>query len=586
MRKRLIICIIISAICLLNCCTFAVIAADEFSQNVEIVGDTMHVYGNLAKAEESEILIRVMKAVQTSDIDMNTIYIEQKKTDDSGFYEFNIKLEDAEIDPLPETLDGFTPAKYVYSIGTLNAADDFDSEEIEFYGYNYQQLALKLINEEKKAVADKTKTAEEAAENVKNVLNEAYERLYLGATVYDSYLINPLNITGVMKYVAELPAAATLPELKNQLNEAAAVTTLRDNKDNAKKIKEILAQSDYRQLLGLGTTTAYQTAKDFDKLCGDEMMLAYGASQFKTISESEKAFEYAVISLALKECVTSGQTKNLLETNAEILGIDVESYNLTEAELLELSGYEVKENLDEIKTKILRIINNRKSGGNPGGTGGSGSGRKAGTGNSTIGLTAPSQPSSNNEAEKIEFTDLAGYEWAKESIDLLCEKGIINGRNSTTYAPGENVTREEFLKMLIVALNIKTDYSELTTFSDVEKSSWYFPYVSTAYRRRIVNGVSSSAFGTGMPVRRDDAAVIAYRALENINLLNSSIEYDCSFTDADEISQYAYTAVAYMENNQILSGYEDSSFNASGTVTRAEAAVLIKKIIDFSNRIL
>ena len=586
MRKRLIICIIISAICLLNCCTFAVIAADEFSQNVEIVGDTMHVYGNLAKAEESEILIRVMKAVQTSDIDMNTIYIEQKKTDDSGFYEFNIKLEDAEIDPLPETLDGFTPAKYVYSIGTLNAADDFDSEEIEFYGYNYQQLALKLINEEKKAVADKTKTAEEAAENVKNVLNEAYERLYLGATVYDSYLINPLNITGVMKYVAELPAAATLPELKNQLNEAAAVTTLRDNKDNAKKIKEILAQSNYRQLLGLGTTTAYQTAKDFDKLCGDEMMLAYGASQFKTISESEKAFEYAVISLALKECVTSGQTKNLLETNAEILGIDVESYNLTEAELLELSGYEVKENLDEIKTKILRIINNRKSGGNSGGTGGSGGGRKAGTGNSTIGLTAPSQPSSNNKAEKIEFTDLAGYEWAKESIDLLCEKGIINGRGNTTYAPGENVTREEFLKMLIVALNIKTDYSELTTFSDVEKSSWYSPYVSTAYRRRIVNGVSSSAFGTGMPVRREDAAVIAYRALENINLLNSSIEYDCSFTDADEISQYAYTAVAYMDNNQILSGYEDSSFNASGTVTRAEAAVLIKKIIDFSNRIL
>ena len=118
MRKRLIICIIISAICLLNCCTFAVIAADEFSQNVEIVGDTMHIYGNLAKAEEGEILIRVMKAVQTSDIDMNTIYIEQKKTDDSGFYEFNIKLEDEKIDPLPETLDGFTPAKYVYSIGT------------------------------------------------------------------------------------------------------------------------------------------------------------------------------------------------------------------------------------------------------------------------------------------------------------------------------------------------------------------------------------------------------------------------------------------------------------------------------------
>jgi len=41
-----------------------------------------------------------------------------------------------------------------------------------------------------------------------------------------------------------------------------------------------------------------------------------------------------------------------------------------------------------------------------------------------------------------------------------------------------------------------------------------------------------------------------------------------------------------MENNQLINGYEDGSFKAQGTITRAEAAVLIKRIIDFSNRVL
>ena len=52
------------------------------------------------------------------------------------------------------------------------------------------------------------------------------------------------------------------------------------------------------------------------------------------------------------------------------------------------------------------------------------------------------------------------------------------------------------------------------------------------------------------------------------------------------LEEYVDDFIAFMENNQLINGYEDGSFNAQGTITRAEAAVLIKRIIDFSKRVL
>lgn len=587
MKNRLISCLIILTIVLMQC-SMCVFATDDLSSNVEIVGDKMHIYGNLAERTENEVLLRVTRVDDEGDLDAKTIYIEQKSAESNGYYEFEVILEDVAPDPLPTTLDGFVPTKYVYSVGVFGGTADFDSAEIEFYGENYQMLAVKLINDAKSALKSGSASEADAAEDIKNVLDEAYERLYLGAQGYEDYLENATDVEDVMKYVANQPKVEALSDLKNQLNEAAMVTMLKDKKNDAEGIKQMIANEEYRKALGINDTTALTTYEDFYNLCGDDMALIYAKSDFKSIEESTEAFEFAVISESLKECVTASQVKTLLTTNQEILKIDIKSYELTNSELLKLAGFELNDDITEIKDEILDIIADRKDKNNSN-SGGSGGGR-GGSGGSMIGFVTPSavETPATTVPEKttVEFKDMAGFDWAKASIKELAGKGIVNGRSANTFDPSANVTREEFLKMLVLALEITTDKTSASTFTDVKASEWYAEYVNTAFNKKIVNGVSGDKFGIGTSIKREDAAVIAYRALDSLALLNQEVEYECEFTDKDGISEYAYTAIAFMENNQLINGYEDGSFKAQGTITRAEAAVLIKRIIDFSKRVL
>jgi len=587
-KNRLISCLIVLAIVLLQC-GMCVFASDDLSSNVEITGDKMRIYGNLTSREENEVLLRVMRVDDEADLDAKTIYIEQKSTETNGYYEFEVTLEDVAPEPLPTTLDGFEPTKYVYSVGILDGTSDYDSDEIEFYGENYQNLVMKLINEAKSALKSGSTSELDAAEDIKNVLDEAYSCLYLGAQGYEDYLENATDIETVMKYVANQPKVEALSDLKNQLNEAAMVTMLKDKKNDAEGVKQMIENEEYRKALGINDTTALITYEDFYNLCGDKMALGYAQSDFNSIEESTEAFEFAVISESLKECVTASQVRTLLTTNQGILKIDVDSYELTNSELLKLSGLVLEAELGEIKEKILDIIADRKSNNSSNNGGGSGGNKGGGSGGSMIGFVPPSaveKPTTVPEKTSVDFKDIAGFEWAEESIKELAEKAIVNGKGENRFEPSANVTREEFLKMLVLALEITTDKNAISAFADVKASEWYAEYVNTAFSCKIVNGISADRFGIGESIKREDAAIIAYRALDSLALLNQEVEFECEFTDIDSISEYAYSAIAFMENNQLINGYEDGSFKAQGTITRAEAAVLIKRIIDFSNRVL
>lgn len=39
------------------------------------------------------------------------------------------------------------------------------------------------------------------------------------------------------------------------------------------------------------------------------------------------------------------------------------------------------------------------------------------------------------------FADISDIEWVIKAINSLAEKNIISGRNSTTFAPNDNITR-------------------------------------------------------------------------------------------------------------------------------------------------
>ncbi len=211
-------------------------------------------------------------------------------------------------------------------------------------------------------------------------------------------------------------------------------------------------------------------------------------------------------------------------------------------------------------------------GGNNGGNKGNGGGRDSvviGGTNSTGGAGA----TANIQGGKKNFSDMNSSHWAYDAVQLLCERGIISGHGDNTFAPDDNVTRAEFIKMITVAMALKSSDTK-TPFSDVTADDWFAPYAAMAYREGIVLGDSVGKFNPDDNITREDMVTILYRAMKI-----TETNVTPNFSDADKISSYAKTAVAYFGSKGIVNGVGDGSFAPKAGATRAQAAKVLYNII-------
>ena len=212
----------------------------------------------------------------------------------------------------------------------------------------------------------------------------------------------------------------------------------------------------------------------------------------------------------------------------------------------------------KVDSIVAEIIANRHT---PDGDGGGSGGGGGGGGMMPI-VPKPSQTQY--------FDDIASVEWAKEAIEYLCEAEIISGKAENKFAPYDNITRAEFIKIITLALDIPMSSGEY--FTDVSKSDWYYPYVYAAYDAGIVSGDELNRFNPKSNITRQDMAVILYRAYD----IESSYN-ELSFTDSEQISTYARNAVAYFVKTSILNGMGNNMFSPKGNATRAQAAVIVHR---------
>ncbi len=187
------------------------------------------------------------------------------------------------------------------------------------------------------------------------------------------------------------------------------------------------------------------------------------------------------------------------------------------------------------------------------------------------GIVRAEDPSIKQEvvAPAEKFTDIAGH-WAKDNILVMYERGIINGFTDGTFRPENNVTRAEFIKMLVAAL--KLEIGGDVQFDDVNAGDWHYAYIATAFNKGIVNGVGTG-FNPDGAITRQDASAIVYRAIM------AGTEADgVTFADDSQIADYAKAAVAALSANGIILG-SDGYFNPTNNMTRAEAATIIQRIL-------
>lgn len=176
------------------------------------------------------------------------------------------------------------------------------------------------------------------------------------------------------------------------------------------------------------------------------------------------------------------------------------------------------------------------------------------------------------------FTDLTGYEWARMQIEALASTGVINGTSESNFSPEMNITRADFICMLVRALKL----NEVTddSFSDITSSAYYYDAVGIAKKLGIAMGKGDDLFMPKENISRQDMMVIISRAMKiSGKQLDESASDLSGFKDSSKVATYAVNAAAQLIKAGIVTG-NNGTINPEGAATRAETAVIMYRILN------
>lgn len=189
-----------------------------------------------------------------------------------------------------------------------------------------------------------------------------------------------------------------------------------------------------------------------------------------------------------------------------------------------------------------------------------------------------------DEAKAIsasQFIDVKETDWFSVSVNYLVERDIINGKSADLFAPKDNITRAEFIAILS---RMSGDEILNTTekFSDVKDTVWYAKAVAWATEKGIAKGTSETTFAPNAKISRQDMSVMLMNYVNYKKLTLEKKNQFIKFADEDNITSYAKTAVAEMQQAGIINGVIKNgvtSFNPKNKATRAEATKMIYEIV-------
>lgn len=164
------------------------------------------------------------------------------------------------------------------------------------------------------------------------------------------------------------------------------------------------------------------------------------------------------------------------------------------------------------------------------------------------------------------FPDVSGV-LAKE-INAAADAELVSGYDDGTFRPNQNVTRAQFAKMIVRAVEKATGKALEKgdePFSDVTPNQALYEYVVKAYKAGYIKGYSDGTFGYDKEINRQEAAAILQRAL-NLPAAKENFEDVPDNSDfADEIGAVAAAG--------IMKGYLDGkNFGPGDKLTRGQAA--------------
>lgn len=183
------------------------------------------------------------------------------------------------------------------------------------------------------------------------------------------------------------------------------------------------------------------------------------------------------------------------------------------------------------------------------------------------------------EAYGLGRTDVESGSWY-ESYALYTSH-IMDGSVDGGFAPGENITRSDFLELIARGYDYYTGIDDGSETGPGKSDGSGDRYISWALGEGISNGYAEGDFGGSDEITREQLVVMMYRLYEYENG-EQQVEGEAlgSFSDADDVSEWAVEAMEWAIDSEIINGRDGNMLEPQGTATRAEAAKIEACYID------
>lgn len=499
-----------------------------------------------------------------------------KKTDDGYLYTFAFLF--------PQTADSGT---YLLSVG---GAYGF-TQEFSYYNIMEKVEFYNALNQAPVTSEDKTTISEMlSGEDCKVGYDfKLYKSLMEEVRVLVDAAVDELDLSATKETVAEKEILLT--ELLDSVIPLAVLMNVSDKTE-----KETLDS-----LVEMGKKAGVLDDKGYSDL-PYEYVLTYLIQEIPdTLDEKEvsEAFSRAVL-LATVEALDAYSICEIFDYYLEkgIVSVNEDDYEAIQKDDAEEALFESvkkKDNgdIDTLEKHINKLMEDMLEEDEPSGSGTSGGGASSGGGgssrpssggggfrpaNGNAGFSGDAQSKVEEDAKSpVTFSDLESCYWAKPAIEALATEGILSGRGEQVFAPDEPMSREELVKLIILAFE-GYDKTAVASFDDVATDRWSYPYIASANSLGLVKGVSATLFAPEALVSRQDMATILYRVLEKTG---DAQKGNAVFSDYNEISDYAKEAVEALVAIGAVSGMGDGSFAPKANVTRAQAAKVVYEMMRY-----
>ena len=124
-------------------------------------------------------------------------------------------------------------------------------------------------------------------------------------------------------------------------------------------------------------------------------------------------------------------------------------------------------------------------------------------------------PAGAASAATTRFSDITDN-YTATAVETLRLMGVLDGYGNGTFRPNAVLTRAQFCKMAVYAMNGSSElgrYSTVTIFPDVKPSLWAASYINMAAKKGVIAGFADGKFKPNQTVTAGQAVTILMRGL-------------------------------------------------------------------------